>query len=505
MRDLYLPEHLQAMDQRAFDRGVDPAELMDRAAKFLARGVLAVATRRVGLRVALLCGKGNNGGDGIAAARHLVAREAEPTVVLVGPVDDLGEGAARELEAWTAAGGEYLVAEDERALIDAVTGADVAVDCLLGTGSSGAPRGAVAAAIDVLARFVGPVVACDIPTGVDGSTGVVAGTAVRAELTVTLGAHKRGLSLSPGLEYGGRVVLGELDVVDGVDEPVARVLEPDDLPRLVPPAAEAADKRRQGVVVVYAGAEGTSGAAILAARAALRAGAGLVTVAAPRAIVPVIAGAVPEAMTVGLPGDCDGIHAVIGDLMDRADVLALGPGLGLADQTQRSVRRLVATVSAPVVLDADGLNAFRDCTDLLADAASTLLVMTPHAREFGRLTQIDHSQVEGERADLAARFASDWDATVVAKGSATVTAVPDGRVWVNPTGGPALATGGSGDALTGVTAALLAQVPDPASVASAVYLHGLAGDLSAGSVGVRASTASSIIDHLGSAAMTVGI
>ncbi len=505
MIPLFLPEQVQAMDQRAFARGVDPERLMDTAAHHLARGILSGADRAYGLRVVLLCGKGNNGGDGIAVARHLAARGVQPTVVLVTPEEDLGPDAAREARAWRARGGRLVQAPDAAALRSVLDGADVAVDCLLGTGATGEPRGVFADAVAALEAFDGTVVACDIPTGVDGATGRVPGAAVTADVTVTLGAHKRGLWLSPGAQQTGRVVLGDLGVLDGQDQPVAHVLEPADLPAIARPAATRSHKRSRGVVLVYAGAVGTSGAAVLCARAALAAGAGLVTVATPAGAAPLVAGAVPEAMTIALPDDAEGIVAAITDQMDRTDVLAMGPGLGLADHTQQAVRTLLARVTAPVVLDADGLNAFRDHTDQIAAHASNLLVMTPHAQELGRLVGSSGHGVHARRADLAAEQSAAWSATVVAKGPGSVIAAPDGRVWVNPTGGPALATGGTGDVLTGVVASLVAQHADPASVAAAVYLHGLAGDLAADTGSVRATTAGTVVDHLGAAALAVGV
>ncbi|WP_370326883.1 NAD(P)H-hydrate dehydratase [Euzebya sp.] len=505
MIPLFLPSQVQAMDARAFERGVDPAALMDLAAGHLARGVLRVADRRHGLRVALVCGKGNNGGDGIAAARHLAARGASPTVVLVTAPEELGDDAARELVAWRRQAGRVVVATDGSAIGAALVGADVAVDCLLGTGATGEPRGVYGIAVAALNGFDGPVVACDIPTGVDGATGRVPGVAVDAQLTVTLGAHKRGLWLPPGAELVGELVLGEIGVQDGQDAPAARVLEPADLPRVAPVAAARAHKRSRGVVTVYAGAPGTAGAAILCARAALAGGAGLVTVATPQAVAPIVAGAVPEAMTLGLPDDVDGIIDAIGSAMERADVLAMGPGLGLAPGTQHAVRRLVATVERPIVLDADGLNAFRDHRDQIGAHACEALVMTPHAQELGRLTGLSGHGVHARRADLAAEKAAEWGATVVAKGPGTVIAAPDGRVWINATGSPALATGGTGDVLTGVTAALVAQQPGPPSVAAAVHLHGLAGDLAGRAVSIRATTAGTVIEHLGAAALERGI
>lgn len=505
MIPLFLPEQVQAMDQRAFDRGVDPAALMDRAARHLARGVISIAPFVYGLRVALLCGKGNNGGDGIAAARHLRERGVAATVILVTPEDDLGDDGAREMRRWRQQRGRTVVATGRGAIDHALAAADIAVDCLLGTGATGGPRGIFAKAAAALNDFDGPVVACDIPTGVDGANGNVPGDAVQADLTVTLGAHKRGLWLPPGAQQAGTVTLGELDVIDEQADPVAQVLEAADLPVLAPPATARSHKRSRGVVTIYAGAAGTSGAAILSARAALEAGAGLVTVATPQAAAPIVAGAVPEAMTVALPDDAEQIVDLLATQMERADVLAMGPGLGLADHTQAAVRRLVATVQQPVVLDADGLNAFRDHADDLPAHASAMLVMTPHAHELGRLTDAGDKEVHGRRADLAAQKAAEWDAVVVAKGPASVIAAPAGNVWVNPTGGPALATGGTGDVLTGIVASLVAQRAEPSSVAAAVYLHGLAGDVAAQAVSVRSTTAGDVADHLGQAAVMLGL
>lgn len=524
---LFLPADVQAMDRRAFERGVDPAALMDRAARHLARGVRGAAVSAglglYGLRVVLLCGKGSNGGDGVAAARHLAARGAACTVVLVTPVRESRGDLARELATWAGRGGRVVVAVDRAALEAALGRADVIVDCLLGTGSGGAPRGATATAVEAVNAAAGSaaaeapgsastghrggagplVVACDLPTGLDGGDGSVAGQAVRADVTVTLGAHKRGLWLGEGPALAGRVVLCELDVVDGEATPAAHVLEPTDLPRLVPPAVASMDKRARGVVVIWAGSAGMTGAAVLAARGALGAGAGLVTVATHPAAAAVVRAAVPEAMTVELPDGGDAIAERITGLLDRADLLAMGPGLGLAPATQAAVRRLVAAVTLPVVLDADGLNAFRDHREDLIAHASSLLVLTPHATELGRL--VGEPAVGRRRLQVAVDLAARVGATVVAKGPGTVVAAPDGRVWVNATGGPALATGGTGDVLTGVMAALLAQQPDPATVAAAVHLHGLAGDLAAAAGSVRATTASDVVGALGPAAARLGI
>ena len=532
MIPLFLPSDVQAMDRRAFARGVDPEALMDAAARHVVRGVLDLARAqglpRYGLRVALVCGKGNNGADGLVAARHLRTRGVAAEAVLVAPAAELGPDGARELAALRRAGGRIHTVADDVARPDGATEgsnpfadrlnrvlrpADVVVDCLLGTGATGSPRKAYADAVLAIAAAHtngAAVVACDLPTGVDAATGRVPGVAVTADLTVTLGAHKRGLWMHPASSHVGHLRLGEIGVVDDDAHPSAWVLTPADLPRIAPPAKARDHKRSRGVVVILAGSDRMAGAAILAARGALGAGVGLVTVATPAAAAPRINGAVPEAMVVPLPDDADGIVEAVRAAAERADVLAIGPGLGLAEPTQQAVRALVTGDGPNIVLDADGINAFRDHTDVLADrpwagSAERHLVLTPQAQEMGRLVGTNGHAVHARRVEVAAEVAHDLAATVVAKGPRSVIARPDGRCWVNPTGGPALATGGTGDVLTGVTAALLAQRAVPESVAAAVYLHGLAGDLAARALSARATSAGDVADHLGAAAQELGI
>jgi ADP-dependent NAD(P)H-hydrate dehydratase / NAD(P)H-hydrate epimerase len=476
------------MDQRAFARGVDSVALMDRAAGHLARGVLRAAGRGYGLRVAVLCGKGNNGGDGLAVARMLRAAGAAPTVHLVGGADGLQGDAAVQLARWRGMRGRMAPTVEA-----ALTGADIAVDCLLGTGASGEPREPYASAVEALNGFTGPVVACDLPTGVDPLTGRVPGVAVRADLTVTLGAHKVGLWLWPARGYVGELVLGELAISDGADPPAAQVLEDADAAALLPGPAADAHKRTRGVVVVLAGAPGMGGAAALVARGAMAGGAGLVTVATAAAVRDVIAPTVPEALTAALPDDPNEAFEVLSGHLEGADALAVGPGLGVAEPTIALVRRVVAEVDVPIVLDADGLNAYRHDGDALAEHRTPLLALTPHARELGRLLGSSGHGVWGQRLTLVPDAARRWGATVVAKGPSSLVVAPDGQIWVNPTGSSALATGGTGDVLTGLSATLLAQRPEPSSVAAAVWLHGLAGEIAGARSHERSVTALDVV------------
>lgn len=478
MIPLFTPEHVRAMDGRAFDRGVSPLALMERAAGHLARGIRAAGGRGYGLRVGVLAGTGNNGGDGLAAARRLLDAGAAPTVCLVAGAEGLSAESAEQLRRYRKAGGRLV-----GSVLAALADADVGVDCLLGTGASGEPREPYRSAVDELnrsARFTRgmAVVACDVPTGVDASTGRVPGEAVRADLTVTLGAHKRGLHLWPARGHCGRIVLGDLGIVSPADEAAAVVLEPADAGRLLPVLDPNAHKRARGVVVVLAGSPGMTGAATLVARGAMVAGAGLVTVATSARARPLIAPTVPEALTVDLAeDDPDAAFDRLSEALEGADALAVGPGLGRAEATVALVRRVVAETELPLVLDADGVNAFRGDGDALAGHRSPLLVITPHERELARLVGASAHGVWDQRVRLVPEKAKAWQAVVVAKGPGSLTAAPDGRVWVNATGGASLATGGTGDVLAGMTATLVAQRASPEAVALAVHLHGLAGDL----------------------------
>ena len=488
MIPLFTPAQVRDLDQRAFAHGVPGLALMERAAGHLARAVLAAGGRGYGLRVGVLCGKGNNGGDGLAAARLLRTAGAAPTVCLVAGPDALSGDADEQLRRYRALGGRF--AASPAAALDS---ADVGVDCLLGTGASGEPREPFAAAVRALnavrARGLA-VVACDLPTGVDADSGRVPGEAVQADVTVTLGAHKRGLWLWPARGRCGRLVLGDLGIVNDADPPAATVLEAADVATLVPPPRPDAHKRTRGVVVVLAGSPGMTGAATLVARGAMAAGAGLVTVGTSPRARPLVAPTVPEALTLDVADDDpDAAFDILAARLEGADALAVGPGLGHAEPTVALVRRLAREVDLPLVLDADGLNAFRHEGDLLADHAAPLLVCTPHAQELGRLVGSSGHGVWARRFQLVPEKAEAWRATVVAKGPGSLVAAADGRVWVNPTGGPALATGGTGDVLTGMTAALVAQRPQPDSVAAAVWLHGRAGGLAGEGRAARSATA----------------
>ena len=512
MIPLYTPAQVRQMDERTIASGTAAGMLMERAAAHLARAVVAQADHTYGLRVLAVCGKGNNAGDGIAAARRLRALGCDARVHLVTGSDGLSPEAADQLRRYLAAGGRL-----ESGL--RLEGVDVIVDCLLGTGSTGAPREPVAGAIGAINGYrestagaggvpAVRVVACDVPSGVDADTGQIAGQAVGADVTVVIGAAKRGLWISPA-----RGRCGELRVVDiGLDagggDPLAHVLEPSDVLDALPPLRGEVDKRERGSIMLVAGSAGMAGAAIMAARGALGMGVGLLTIAIPAPLRDVVAPQVPEAMTLGLPQhDPDAAFEMIDErLQGGTQAVGIGPGLGRDDATQALVHRLVREATVPIVLDADGLNAFRHDGDrLAARKAMRDLVITPHRREYARLLGKDPDDVWADRITNVGEVARRWGATVVLKGPGTIVEEPPGATYVNPTGNAALATGGTGDVLTGMLTAALPSGARGTAVAATVYVHGLAGEIAAQRATSRSVTAMDVARAIPAALARLGV
>lgn len=487
-RPLLTAAAARAGDEAAVAAGETWDGLMARAAGHLARGVLRLAGRGYGLRVVIVVGKGDNGGDGWAAAPRLAAAGAQVRIVAVDGLDVSSSPATtRVRDAWLRTGAPVSVGTD--GLSAALAGADVAVDAVLGTGARGAPRGpaadAVAALVAAAQRGL-PVVAADVPSGVDADTGAVAGPqAVQARLTVTFGALKRGLRLHPGAVHAGEVVVGDLGPRYRPPADDAAWAELTPRGAAPPELAADADKRARGVLRVLAGAAGTSGAAALSATAAVRADAGLVTVAVPAGVRAEVAARTDAgAMVVGRPDD--GTGQLTGpddqDAVAAAGAVVAGPGLGHGEGVAAAVAHLRAH-AARLVLDADALNVHRDDPATLADHAGEL-ILTPHERELARIGGgEDGPDAWSHRATRVPELAARYRATIVAKGPGTLVAAPDGRVWVCPRGGPALGSGGTGDVLAGIIGAAVAAEPPtgeggdvPLAVARAVWWHGAAGE-----------------------------
>ena len=487
-------ERMRSTDRWAIEQaGIQGLELMERAG----RGLAALVERLAGAgTVAVVCGKGNNGGDGYVAARLLRERGREVVVLALAPVGEL-RGDART-------NADRLPGPPPEPFAGArLAGAAVAVDALLGTGATGEPHGPAREAITALRALEAPVVAADVPSGVDASTGEVAGQAVCAAATATFVAAKPGLWIAPGKAHAGAVEVIDLGLPPGAPVPDPEVALLRDAPLLASlPTREArGTKFTSGHVLVAGGSAGLTGAPVLTALGAARAGAGYVTACVPAPAQPILATKLTEVMTRGLPDEqgahtADGADEVLGIAARRGGAIALGPGLGRADGAVAFARRLAAEAEVALVVDADGLNAHVGrLEDLAARRGPT--VLTPHSGELGRLLETDGDEVDAHRLTSVRAAARRSGAIVVLKGDDTLVAEPGGLVAVSPGATPALATAGTGDVLTGVVAALLARDVEPFRAAcAAVRLHALAGGRAAARLGVDGVMAGDVVDAL---------
>jgi NAD(P)H-hydrate epimerase len=443
---------------------------MERAGLATAKSILS---RYADLGAAtILVGKGNNGGDGMVVARHL--REAGWRVEVVlgaGEPPKTQDGALMTRIA--AAIGVEAVPLDPAA--DPPEG--VLVDALLGTGGSGEPRGVIATAISWAAGAPGPVVSCDLPSGVDADTGRAPGVVVTADLTTTYHGDMPGLHIAPGLLHSGEVEVIDIGIPSATQAPVAAWLTGPDTPRVIPAKVAAADKYAAGATLIIAGAAGLSGAACLAAEATLRAGGGLTVAVVPEAIQATCARTVPEVMFSGAPGDHLDSRALeeVTRQAGRVGAVAIGPGLGRAEQSAELVWAVIEQISTPLVIDADGLFHVASAPHRLA-ARQAPTLLTPHAGEAARLLGVEREAVEADRLHSAMRLAELTGAHVVLKGVGSIIVAPDAEPIINGVDAPALASAGTGDVLTGVVTALLAKGLGVRVAATAgVALHGAAG------------------------------
>ncbi|HVC84866.1 MAG TPA: NAD(P)H-hydrate dehydratase [Solirubrobacteraceae bacterium] len=483
-------ERMRAVDSWASrDRGVPSLELMERAGAGLAAVAAAMAPEG---RIAVFAGKGNNGGDGVVAARLLRADGREVDVVLAGEAGEFSGDARANLE--RLAGPEPLTLGSPIA-----GGTTLVIDALLGTGATGAPRGRVAEAIEAIRACGVTVLAADVPSGVDASSGEVAGSAVAAAATATFHAAKPGLWIEPGRGHAGRVTVLEIGIPDGAPVDADVGLMRDEVLAVIPRRGVNSTKFTSGRVLVAGGSPGLTGAPSLAALAAARAGAGYVTVCVPASLSLVFEARLLEAMTLALPDEHGehtpgGVEALAAAAAARGGAVVLGPGLGGGEGAAAFVRGVLEAVALPVVLDADGLNAYAGTLDSLSGRAA---VLTPHEGELARLLGTTAAVVAGARLRHAREAAARAGGVVVLKGDDTLVAAPDGLVAVSPGATPALATAGTGDVLAGVTAAMLAKGLEPFEAAcAAVRLHARAGVRAAARHGGEGVIASDVIEAL---------
>ena len=507
---------LNAAQMREADRytiediGIPSLVLMENAGRQVVAAIETTYEANLEGRVAVLCGRGNNGGDGFVVARTLLQRGVETAVFVVGAVADIKGDARVNLEILGRLGVTVVEVNDEQSWelhFSEVSDCTLIVDAMFGTGLRSPLSGMMETVVaDINASGI-PIVSIDLPSGLSADSAHPIGDCVDASMTVTLAAPKLPLVVPPGEIYAGDIVIADIgiprEVIEGLEGPYLELLTPEYIATLIQPRAADAHKGDFGRVTVVAGSRGKTGAAYLSAMAALRSGAGLVTVATPASCLPIVASLAPEFMTEPLSDDAKG--TVAADAVERVleldqDVIACGPGLGRSPEVTQFVRGLVDRGTVPLVLDADAIVAFADDPAALVGREERHVIITPHPGEMARLIASPIEDVQANRIGVATDFATTHHVYVVLKGHRTVIATPEGRVFINPTGNPGMATGGTGDVLTGMIAAWLAQLLDAeAACRLAVFLHGAAGDLAEIGKTQIAMTATDLLDHLGDA------
>ena len=486
-------EQMRNIDRRTTERfGVPSIVLMENAAIAVVDAIFEHYAESD--RVALVCGTGANGGDGFAVARHLENRGVVPVIVIVGDRDAIRGDARTNLDICERLGIPIYEIRDsagvETALAHAAD-ADLVVDALFGTGLNRAPAGVQADVIRGLAELRIPVLAIDLPSGANASSPQPFEPCVQAEVTVTFAAPKVCHVFEPAALYCGEVIVADISIPEIAidDEAVTLALiTPKDVQPHVAPRLSATHKGTYGHVGVIAGSPGRSGAAVMCARGALRTGAGLVTVMTdPETAKLVHAGSI-ESMTYS--------GTSLDDFLHNKSAALVGPGLPDDESAYANTRAIVDAITLPLLLDASGLNAFASRANEI-NPRGLPRVITPHPGELARVLGSDTKSINDDRIGAARAAARACNCVVVLKGHQTLVAEPDGHVFVNPTGNPGMATGGMGDVLAGVIAALLARGTDPLDAACAgVYLHGLAGDILAEEIGDIGLTATEVADRV---------
>lgn len=460
-------------------------------------------------RIGIFVGKGNNGGDGIVIARQLVHAGRDVHLLLVSPPESFTGEAAINLQIAKNLGLQIeTVLTDTTLKSDAnIANCELLVDAILGTGLRGTVRSPIATVIKTINNLSIPILSVDLPSGLDADTGHPLGTCVQADRTITIGLPKRGLLVHPGAELAGKLEVVDIgfpeQVVDAQNIKVNWTTA-QQISQWLPPRPPASHKGTYGRVLVVAGSTGMTGAAALASEAALRVGAGLVTLATPKHLNPILEGLLPEVMTLPLPETESGslsasaTSAILEFAEKTKSVIAIGPGLSQHPDTVALVHQLVREnreqkLGRRMVVDADGLNALSQTPEIISLLDSEA-VLTPHPGEMSRLTSTSVPSLEADRIRTAQQFASEHSLTLVFKGAPTVTGLPNGDVWINSTGNSGMATGGMGDVLTGIIAGLMAQgISSEKAVVLAVYIHGLAGDRVAEALGMHGLIASDVL------------
>jgi hydroxyethylthiazole kinase-like uncharacterized protein yjeF len=499
------PEQMNAIDGCSINEyGIPGILLMENAALAVVSEAASMMGGCRGKTVTAVAGRGNNGGDAFAAARLLHSRGAEVKTYLVGRKAGISGDALFNMTLFEKTGGNVIELAEEQdleTLTADMSRSELVLDGIFGTGLGREVGGLAASAISRMNESGKAILAIDIPSGIDGADGSIKGICVRADATVTFCMLKIGLVLNPGCEYAGKLITAEIGTPKGaVDKQNIRteLTDRELVSRLIPVRRSDSHKGDYGKVMILTGSNGMTGCGCLSSMAALRCGAGLVYTAVPGSLAPIYGAAAVEPVVLPLEDGgrgCLCAHSAgqILEYMERMDAAAIGPGLTASEDIRLIVEQIIENSRIPLVLDADVLNSISGNPAVLKKLKAAA-VITPHPGEMARLTGLGIADIQRDRVGTASRFAAEYGVTVVLKGSRTVTAIPDGRIFINPTGNAGMATAGSGDVLAGVIAGLAAQGLSICDAAVAgVYLHGLAGDNAAESIGMHGIVAGDIL------------
>lgn len=514
---------MQEIDRKTIEElGISGLVLMERAGLAVASKIKELFGRK---KVIIISGGGNNGGDGMVVARNLRNEGWDVRVFLTSRHEELKGEALSQYRAAVNFGVSIEPGEKLLTHTSVFSRHSLIVDAIFGTGLSKNITGIVSQVIDLINESKIPVIAVDIPSGISSDTGQVMGNAVRADYTVTFGLPKRGHLLHPGAEFSGKLFIEDIGFPHELirsEKHDVELLEKHDVSPLIPQRRIYSHKGDYGHVLIVAGSRGKTGAALMAAKACLRTGAGLVTIGIPESLANIFQSRVTEEMTLILPDKGDGTlsgkasHKILDFLHQTADILAIGPGISSTPETEKLVRTLIQNSASPAVIDADGINAIRGDRKIFAKANASV-ILTPHPGEMARLLQGARgkgqwakkdvllktpyskliTKIEKDRINTAISFARETGTFLVLKGVPTIISTPDGKAFINSTGNPGMATGGTGDVLAGMISGFLSQSMNPLHACIiGVYMHGLAGDIAASEKGQHSLIATDIIDKI---------
>jgi len=496
-------KEMQEIDKRTMeDYGISSTILMEMAGLSVAKRVREISKDRKGTTIIVLCGSGNNGGDGLVTARLLYNQGYDVRVFLSSKPDDLKNDARINYNVAVRFGIKVKPMKGFLLHHTPNNPDTIVIDALIGTGLNKEINEPLSDVIKKINKLTCPVISIDIASGISSDNGQIMGCAVKADYTVTFGLPKRGHLLFPGAEHTGRLFIEDIGFPQKLlrsDDIKVNLVGCDDVISMLPERPRYSHKGRYGHVLIIAGSRGKTGAGLMAAKACLKTGAGLVTLGVPESLMDLFQSRVTEEMTLALPDKGNGTLSIkackeiIEFTRNRVNVLAIGPGLSVDDEIKRVMRSLITRTGLPLVIDADGINAMSGDRDILKKAISPV-ILTPHPGEMARLLNCGIEDIEKDRINTALSFAEETKTYLVLKGVPTVIATPDGEAYINPTGNPGMAKAGTGDVLTGMISAFLAQGLSPRdSAITGVYLHGLSGDMAKEIKGKYSLTASDII------------